>query len=386
MALSQYAPGKVVWIDGKEWTSGAIYSPMRSERAEAWERRKVYFECSVCHYAETKELDDAERGQLLECPACKSPDTFGSGSLKGKSMNWMRPPGFAHRTSDEPGVSPDDSPEVSYATRAKLVGLEATRQPVWTRISDRISQTADRYRLLVTNTGPRGEGYDYCTKCGLIEASAGPSRVLSGDHNKPFPDKDEPVCSAPFRVARGISLGTDFKSDVLLIRVSVDKQVSLDPWYLPTHVALRTVAEAITVAAADRLDIEATEIQAEFRPALTPAGWRGREAEIYLYDTLAGGAGFTRRVHDLGAEIYDLALKRLEECPADCDESCYRCLRSFRNKLDHRLLDRKVGAALLRHLLHGTPPTLDEASGTGRVSNQGASKWWTLPRWRRPQR
>lgn len=361
VALSQYAPGKVVWIDNKEWTSGAIYSPMRSERAEAWERHKVYFECSVCHYAETKDVSEAERGQLLECPACKSSDTFGSGSIKGKSMNWMRPPGFAHRTTDEPGVSTDDSPEISYATRAKLVGLQATRKPVWTPISDRISQTADRYKLLVTNTGPHGEGYDYCTKCGLIEASSGSPGVLTGDHNKPYPDKDEPVCSAPLRVARGIALGTDFISDVLLIRVSVDEHVSLNPQYLSTQVALRTIAEALTVAAASRLDIEATEIQAEFRPALTPAGGKGREAEIYLYDTLAGGAGFTRRIHELGLEIYESALARLENCPAGCDESCYRCLRSFRNKFDHRFLDRKVGAALLRHLLYGTPPALDDA-------------------------
>lgn len=360
VALSQYAPGRTVWIDNKEWTSGAVYSPMRSEREEAWKRHKVYFECSVCHYAKTKEVEDAERGQKLECPACKSEDTFGSGSLKGKSMNWMRPPGFAHRTTDEPGVTTDDSPEISYATRAKLVGLQSTKPQDWTSISDRIEHTSDRYQLLVTNTGPRGEGYDYCTKCGLIEASASPSHILKGEHNKPYPDTDEQICSAPFRVARGIALGTDFISDVLLIRVSVDKQVSLNPWYLSTQVALRTVAEAITLAAADLLEIEATEVQAEFRPALTQAGAHGKEAEIYLYDTLAGGAGFTRRIHDLGRDVYELALDRLENCPAGCDESCYRCLRSFRNKFDHAFLDRKVGAALLRHLLYGTPPVLDE--------------------------
>ena len=37
-------------------------------------------------------------------------------------MNWMRPPGFAHRVSRDPGTSPDDQPARSYATRAKLTG------------------------------------------------------------------------------------------------------------------------------------------------------------------------------------------------------------------------------------------------------------------------
>ena len=360
VALSQYAPDKTVWIDNLKWTSGAIYSQMERERKDAWEKHKVYFECSVCHYAETKELVEAQKGQMLECPACKSADSFGSGSRKGKSMSWMRPPGFAHRATDEPGVSAEDSPEPSYATRAKLVGLQLVKESDWMAIKERIKQTAGRYRLLVTNTGPRGEGYDYCTKCGLIEASASTSHILDGAHSKPYPDKDEPVCPAPLRVTRGIALGTDFISDVLLIRIRVDKDVSLDPHYLSTQVALRTVAEAITVAAADRLDIDATEIQAEFRPVVTLGSGEGREAEIYLYDTLPGGAGFTRRIHELGVELYELALKRLEECPSDCDESCYRCLRSYRNKFDHRFLDRKVGAALLRHLLYGTPPILDE--------------------------
>jgi len=35
VALSQYAPGKEVWIAGKKYTSGAIYSPMKKDRYEA---------------------------------------------------------------------------------------------------------------------------------------------------------------------------------------------------------------------------------------------------------------------------------------------------------------------------------------------------------------
>src|SRR5205085_2791294 len=38
------------------------------------------------------------------------------------------------------------------------------------------------------------------------------------------------------------------------------------------------------------------------------------------------------------------ALKILEKCPAHCDTSCYRCPRSFRNKIEHGLLDRKLGS------------------------------------------
>jgi hypothetical protein len=80
------------------------------------------------------------------------------------------------------------------------------------------------------------------------------------------------------------------------------------------------------------------------------------EAEIFLYDTLAGGAGFSPQLVDRGAALFREALEILSSCPAGCDASCYRRLRSFRNKLEHRLLDRHLGEQLLRHALFGGYP------------------------------
>jgi hypothetical protein len=104
--------------------------------------------------------------------------------------------------------------------------------------------------------------------------------------------------------------------------------------------------------------LEANELQAEYRPALTPEGRAGLEAEIYIYDTLPGGAGFAKRVGDIGLPIFEDALKLLEVCPDNCDRSCYRCLRSYKNKFEHDLLDRHLGASLLRFVLNNAAPTL----------------------------
>lgn len=354
VALSQYAPSKVVWIDNKEWTSDAIYAPMHSDRFRAWQQRWLYFECQVCHYAMHLPPTEAERGEERDCPACGAQGKF------GKAMNWMRPPGFAHRVTKEPGTSPDDAPANSYATRAKLVAEGPSDESLWTPVTDRIEQTYQRSTLLVTNTGPKSEGYNYCTLCGLVEPTAQATGEVFGTHKKPYPDEDNQDCSGS-KSTRGLVIGTDFISDVLLVRLRVDNPVKLRPELLSTHVALRTVAEALTITATKRLGVEATEVQAEYRPALTPLGHKGLEAEIYLYDTLAGGAGFTRRVRDFGLSIFEETLERLRTCPANCDESCYQCLRSFRNRFEHGLLDRKVGASLLRYLLYGTIPTLDQA-------------------------
>ena len=44
-----------------------------------------------------------------------------------------------------------------------------------------------------------------------------------------------------------------------------------------------------------------------------------------------------------------------------CDSSCYRCLRSFKNRFEHALLDRHLAASLLRYLVRGEEPSLDKA-------------------------
>jgi len=253
----------------------------------------------------------------------------------------------------------DDQPARSYATRAKLVASGPADATGWKPVTDRIRQHYDRKHLLVTNTGPRREGYTYCTRCGLIEPTAIPSGTVSGGHLKPFPDDREPTCQGS-AATRGLVLGTDFISDVLLVSVRVEDPLTLQPGFLATEVALRTLSEAITLAATKRLEIEAGELQAEYRPALTPGGHQGLEAEIYIYDTLAGGAGFARRIGELGKVVFEDTIRLLEECPAGCDQSCYRCLRSFKNRFEHGLLDRHLGASLLRYLVLGEELVLDK--------------------------
>ena len=353
-ALSQYAPGKEVWIGNKLWTSGAVYSPMRNDLYRAWRIRKLYYECRYCHYARTTTLNDGTRGETKDCEACGGVGTF------GPARHWLRPPGFAHPVSKEEGTSPDDQPSRSYATRAKLTMHTPPDESKWTRLNDYIRVHHTRQHLLVTNRGPRDEGYTYCTKCGLIEPTALPKGVVGAAHRKPYPDPKDASCPGG-RAAKGLVLGTDFISDVLLVSISVTPPLTLMPSLLATEVALRTISEALTKAACARLQLEANELQAEYRPALTDAGRDGREAEIYLYDTLPGGAGFAQQVGRLGLLVFEDALRILEKCPENCDRSCYRCLRSYKNKFEHDILDRHVGASLLRFALFGTAPTLDAA-------------------------
>ena len=353
VALTQYAPGKQVWISGKCYTSGAIYSVISEDRFLAWDTKRVYMECSDCGFARTFPVGEANRNETRDCEACGGEGTFGPGRY------WMRPPGFAHPIDVEEVTSPDDMPETSYATRAKLTMGTPDEGEGWTTINDRMRVLRDRQHLLVSNTGPKKDGYTYCTKCGRIEASTDPDSKLGGAHRKPYPDDDNQQMCDGGRTARHLVLGTDFITDIALFSMRVAAPVKLKPGHSSTAVALRTVSEALAQAACQLLEIEPSELLAEFRPALTPAGKSGLEAEIFLYDTLPGGAGFSSQLADRGLELFQRALYLMEHCPEECDASCYRCLRSFKNKFEHSLLDRHVGAALLQYLLTGDQPGFD---------------------------
>lgn len=350
IALSQYAPDKQVWISGKCYTSGAIYSVMKDNRLHAWESKRLYMECSDCGFARTFDAGEVVRNDTTDCEACGGENTF------GPARYWMRPPGFAHPVSVEEMTSPDEIPETSYATRAKLTMGTPGDDEGWSEANERIRSLKTRRHLLVSNTGPQHEGYNYCVKCGRIEASNTPSPILAAPHRKPYPDDDDKLMCDGIGPSRHLVLGTDFITDIALFSMRVAAPLKLKPGHYSTDVALRTVSEALAKAACQILEIEPGELMAEYRPALTPAGKSGLEAEIFLYDTLPGGAGFASQFSDRGLELFQRALHLLRTCPEDCDASCYRCLRSFKNKFEHGLLDRHVGAELLEYLLAGQNP------------------------------
>ncbi len=348
VALTQYAPGKQVWISGKCYTSGAIYSAFPDARMEAWDSRRIYMECLECGFARTFEIGEADRNEKRDCEACGGEGTFGPGRY------WLRPPGFAHPLDVEEVTSPDDMPETSYATRAKLTMSTPGDAGGWTSVNDRIRILTARQHLLVSNTGPKRNGYVYCTRCGRIESGYDHDPKLNGPHRKPYPEDNRTICEGT--PTRHLVLGTDFITDIALFSMRVAPPLNLRPGYSSTAVALRTVSEALVSAACRLLETEAGELMAEFRPALTPSGKKGHEAEIFLYDTLPGGAGFSRQLVDLGQELFERALLLMKACPEGCDASCYRCLRSYKNKFEHGLLDRHVGAELLEYLVTGRQP------------------------------
>lgn len=356
-ALSSYAPGREVWVNGERHYSFAIWTPFnRRDCWQAWYGMKIYFECDRCGYARLEQRSDEYYvGKTLDCPACGS-----NGSL-GVGRRWLRPPGFAHPVDLDPELPLEDSPAPTRPTRAKLSAPFTESGPAeW---SNTASSGAGyeiwtaKQRLVLTNTGSRDKmkpGFLYCPKCGRAEPngwSAG--RFRQGGHPRPNPDNHPrgASCNCSPKI---IVLGNEFETDIALFRFQLAGAVTLPPGSVVAKIVLTTVAEALASAAAKVLDIEVSDIGAEFRVAMTSGGRTGKQVEVYLYDLTPGGAGFVRSATANPKRLFIEALNRLE---CSCTHSCYECLRSYKNKWDHKYLDRTLGAAFIRHVLTGEIPT-----------------------------
>lgn len=71
--------------------------------------------------------------------------------------------------------------------------------------------------------------------------------------------------------------------------------------------------------------------------------------DIVLYDNVPGGAGYVRSVADRFLEVMAFARALLDGC--QCERSCYKCLRSYSNQFEHKLLDKRLIQPYLDNLI-----------------------------------
>lgn len=361
-ALAQYAPGRSVWIDGKTYMSMGIWSAFDDQRWAAYDARKLYFHCQVCDFATLKARSEGKPDTFIDCPACKTRGGMGPGQF------WLRPVGFAHPAGMPASPAKIDGEVISRPTRAKLdaphfddalrVGGETfANQAGW-------EAWRENRDLVVTNRGAQSanlQGFRYCQKCGRTEpADLDPSlaqmRPGSTGHNRPRPakPKEAETCDG---TPRRLVLGNQFRTDIAVLRLQLPPAWDLGPEKPATTIAAKSAVEALIRAASQ--DLEPGDIDGDYRFA--PGPTQGGLLDLYIYDQAAGGAGFVKAAAAEPKALVRRALQVLDDCT--CEDSCYQCLRSYRNRFDHGQLDRRLGADLLRACVQGIDPVVPTAWG-----------------------
>jgi len=363
-ALSEYAPGRLIVINKATYRSGGVVAnvlPTAHDRAAPlFAETTSLVHCDNCSFV--RELDSSVASDAA-CPVCRS-------TLQRTRMiapQVFTPEGARALEED------DRDQEITYATSAQFpVPVGTSDLPALTNISDNLSYVITLDRKLVTaNKGQlindNFQGFWICEKCGRAhteQPAPGPHRrpyLIEFAFNQPKPSQQ---CNGAFQ---NVFLGNVFATDLLLMRLTIDTPIATDttdPVVLRTlEDGLYSIAEAIRLSASrhPQLDLDPSEFGAGFR--IVPAGQGGGLfLDVYLYDTLAGGAGYAELAGRYLSDILAAAHALLNDCQGGCDRSCETCLRHYHNQHLRDRFDRRVGAQLLRYAMSGAVPTEQPAA------------------------
>jgi ATP-dependent helicase YprA (DUF1998 family) len=356
-ALSEYAPGRLLVVNKQTYRVGGVFvegCPTAMPGRELFSTAlKRYVGCAKCTYVRIEDSPVEPTDDESPCPVCKSP-------LQARDL--LDPPAF----SPEAGRAVregDREQDITYASSAQLPELVEGAQYVFEEgAGAKVRHAyAEEVVLIVANKGRNGDGFVVCGECGAawLEGQEPPT----GNHERPFlvpahvlaREGVQRRCSGVLR--HQILLGHQFRSDILLLRFSLAHPFDYSPAQPWLYDALATLSEAVALGASLHLDIDPGELSAGFRLLPVEAGSEPA-AEIFLYDTAAGGAGYAADAGQDLQRVFDRTEELLRECPGGCATSCTQCLRHYGNRFLHPRLDRRLGLQLLRYARYAESPAV----------------------------
>ncbi|MCG6795473.1 DEAD/DEAH box helicase [Geobacillus sp. YHL] len=347
-ALSEYAPGRQIVVDKKTYRIGGIYvpnphDPLKPAKDLLLDSLPVITYCESCLFVSLDPI------QTKKCSVC-------GGELKNSPL--LRPTGFSPEKGMEVKEG-DREQEFTYAVPPQLpipVSGEKLSLKAYSG-SERLQYANEMNKqLIVMNKGTdRQEGFEICTDCGAIWPAGESEHKLA--HDVPYRLKTH-LGQRDSRCRGSIMkvfLGNIFNSDLLLLRMSFDEKVDFHPNHQWVHDGLKTIGEALVLAASRVLDIDYNELLSGYRilPLETKSPQHLYQADVYLFDTLSGGAGYSHIAGEMLPDIIKMAREILHECENHCETSCYKCLRHYSNQFYHHQLNRFVALELLDYIVKG---------------------------------
>ncbi len=360
IALSEYAPGRELIVDKETYLVGGIYvdpvpgTTLATRVSSLFQRSNHIFAlCMNCGYTLSIEANDATQ-QKIHCPLCHK-------TLVVQEI--LDPPNYApsRARSLEQKQMRDQRKPRGTTMQVKLVLPQSPTDTFNQSIAHgRISWTyTEHHQLLIINSGREEHGFSVCRSCGA--GAPDDPDWLRQNHDRPFlvPPWMNPSsrCSGPEGIWHGY-LGHAFHSDLFLLRFQWPAGVAYDLGNSWMHDALDTLAQAFLLATTRHLDISTTELQAgwSYSIAAQADSTADRVAYLFLFDTLSGGAGYATQAGQYLEQLLEETMHVLDGCPNQCEQSCYRCLRTYQNRIQHHHLDRRLAGTLLRSIISGQPP------------------------------
>lgn len=353
LALSEYAPGRRIIVDKKSYISGALYdhyskyfADPRHCAAKPW-LGLDYYNKQGCFCINPKCSWFSLDSDVIFCPLCNSETQF---------HTMIRPWGFAPRDGESIPEAWDitEYSETSVPAYIEIIKDLSKMRPLSETGLIKI-ETRPNQKFVMANKGPNEEGFSLCVKCGAIDPTTTSEDELSKrkrPYRIPYSKDDGQNCR---HERRNVYLGCEFITDMLVLELCIDGEYIdirpeyMDVWLLP---ALHTFAECLALATSKVMDIEYMDLRSGFRIRTNE---NNLYADVYLYDSLSSGAGYSVRAEQLIADILCDVYEILKT--SCCCSACPSCLQNFRNQRIHPYLDKSAALQLLNWVMYNTIET-----------------------------
>lgn len=343
VAISEYAPGRIIVINKDVYKSGGIYSfHSKFKLGEQEHPARPYF--SSTDYYRSLYICDEQSCNWMGLSPVKNCPFCGKDNIQQKFI--LKPWGFAPVNGRKQSENDDDA-DISYAENPSYSITPSEDEMIDVKTYDNLRYSKrDDDPLIIVNKGPKSKGFMVCKECGA--AVPGDDSVPLSKLLKPFVHPHNKFdCRHSASKITNTYLGSQFRTDMVVYEIALPyDKINVDPKELWIHRAGQTMAEAMTLAGGRLLDIEFNEIRSGYRLRYDNAQEKAF-VDVFLFDSLSSGAGYCSTLADRTEELMTEIRKVLSECPAKCDSACHECMMHFWNQRVQSNLDRFAALQLL---------------------------------------
>ncbi len=344
IALTEYAPGSQIVLDGKVFTSRGITLNFQNPNDGVINHLVIHkaWRCSSCGKSGVSHY-----GNLSSCnnPNCPNPAHI-------EFFEYLEPAGFAASFYESPtndissqNFVPAQIPWVNTHTELK----QLINPSLGSYFSD------EEGEIFYHNKGENGNGFALCFNCGHAHSLNRDGSIPVGfqDHYKlrgknAAPGNNAKCDPSPNQIKANVSLGFADKTDVFELYL---KHQDTGQYFLVSNQDNKKLAWTLGVTfrhgLAKSLGINAEELGVTVKQVVNQNLCDQPIYAICLYDTNSGGSGFASLAGQ--PEIFKSMLvngRELLGCP-NCQNACQNCLLQFDTKQYVEFLDRHIGLTYL---------------------------------------
>jgi DEAD/DEAH box helicase domain-containing protein len=340
-AISEYAPGTKVVLDGKVFKSAGIVLNSLNFGSQESDEIKMAWRCIRCG---STGVEGARYKGM--CPNCSK------NILPENQEKFLVPQGFRVDFNSSPNADISSIPFFSSYEPWINIPSDLKSLP-----NPQLGYYKSSYNgsVYFRSKGEFGRGYALCLSCGKAESMRPDGEMPNGfmSHNRIHGrnQNDSTLACNPntAQVQKGINLGGYHSTDVFELFIANPETGHLLEVTDENRVLAWSVGASLKLGLAKTLGINVDEISLSIKQTRFDLSSEV-VLSICIFDTTSGGSGFSSLAPQILSSVIQEAIEILN-CSSNCKSNCESCLLSHDYKHIEEYLDRNIALSYLQQFI-----------------------------------